>query len=52
VATAGWLVIAVVFAMAGGGALVVGLSVAAAALSAMVTVKAAVLARRNSIAPE
>lgn len=52
VATAGWLVIAVVFAMAGDGALVVGLSVAAAVLSAAVTVKAALLVRRNRIAPE
>lgn len=46
-ATAGWLLIAIVFAMTGGGALVVGLSLAAAVLSAAVTVKAAVLVRRN-----
>jgi hypothetical protein len=50
IAAAGWLVIAIVFAMTGGGALVVGLSLAAAVLSGMVTVKAAVLVRRNGSA--
>jgi len=38
--------------MTGGGALVVGLSLAAAVLSAMVTVKAAVLVSRNRSAAE
>lgn len=46
-ATAAWLVIAIVFAMTQAGTMVVGLSLAAAVLSAMVTVKAAVLVGRN-----
>lgn len=52
VAAAGWLVIAVVFAMTGGGALVVGMSLAAAVLSALVTLKAAVLVSRNRATSE
>jgi hypothetical protein len=44
---AGWLVVAVVFAATGGGALVVGVLLAASVLSVMVAIKAAVLVSRN-----
>jgi hypothetical protein len=52
VAAAGWFVMAIVFATTGAGAIVVGLSLAAALLSAMVAVKAAVLVSRNRRAAE
>ena len=47
VAAAGWIAIAVAFARSGDGGLVVALPVAAAVLSALVAVKAAILVNRN-----
>ena len=48
VMAAGWLVITVVFATSGDGALAVGLALAASLLSALVVLKAFVIVARNS----